>query len=269
MPVIATNTAANSALNYLNRNSREQMSSLQKIASGSRIVTAKDDAAGLGVTTQINADIVTLVQAGINMKNGQAVLQTADGALARIGDILTRMKSLAASAVSGAVDATSRGYIDSEFQDLITEIDEIASSTRFNGATLIDGSFDEDFLAGDDSGDVISADLTTIDFSTIATTGDVTSQANATAAMDNIDTDLEAVSDARALLGALSSRMQFRNDVIDTAVENLTAAKSAMADTDIAEEQTRLTSYQVLTEAAIASLAQANNMKTSLLSLVR
>ena len=119
MPVIATNTSANTALIYLNRNSAEQQSSLSKISSGTRIVRASDDAAGLAVSSRIQADITTLEQASRNATQAAAVLQTADGALARVGDILQRMKSLAAQAVSGSVDAASRGFIDQEYQLLL------------------------------------------------------------------------------------------------------------------------------------------------------
>ena len=272
MPVVATNTAANSALNYLNKNSRAQSSSLQKIYSGSRIVTAKDDAAGLAVSNQIRADIATLGAAATNTSNAIAVLQTADGALARIGDIFARMKSLTGQAQSGAVDAASRGYINSEFQALLTEVDGISTSTRFNGTLLIDGLFNEDFLVGDTSTDIIAANLTTIDYNAavLNANGDlVTTQVNAAAASVAVDLDIAAVSADRATLGALSSRFQFRGDVVSTAIENLTAAVSAISDVDIAAEQTRLVNAQVLTEAAIAGLSQANQLQQSLLTLIR
>ncbi len=130
MPVIATNTSANTALIYLNRNSEDQAKSLGKLSSGSRIVSASDDAAGLAVASRLSADITTLEQAGRNALQGRAVLQTADGALARVGDILQRMKSLAAQSASGSVDASSRGFIDQEYQQLYTEIQAIAMQNR-------------------------------------------------------------------------------------------------------------------------------------------
>jgi len=140
MPVIATNTAANSALRYLNLNSEAQSSSLSKLASGSRITKASDDAAGLAIGTRIQSDVTVLSQAATNASQATAILQTADGGLARISDILQRMKSLATQSDSGSVTNDERTYIDAEYQELLEEIDGIASSTRYNGVSLLDGT---------------------------------------------------------------------------------------------------------------------------------
>ena len=292
MPVIATNTSANSALIYLNRNSAEQQSSLSKISSGTRIVRASDDAAGLAVSSRITADITTLEQASRNATQAAAVLQTADGALARIGDILQRLKSLAAQAVSGSVDAASRGFINQEYQLLITEINDIATQTEFNGTALIDGNYNESFLVGVDSADTIDVDFSvatganpidvqTGSASTILTDGvtnlagtdvltvDAVTPAGANLALNVVDASIDAVSGARAQIGAQVSRFEYRAEYIDSAVENLTAANSSLKDVDIAAEQTKLVASQVLTEASIAALAQANQSKSSLLALLR
>ncbi len=140
MPVISTNTAANSALRYLNLNSSEQSSSLSKLASGSRITKASDDAAGLAIGTRIQSDVTVLSQAATNASQATAILQTADGGLSRISDILQRMKSLATQSDSGSVTDSERTYIDAEYQELLSEVDGIASSTRYNGVALLDGS---------------------------------------------------------------------------------------------------------------------------------
>lgn len=140
MPVIATNTAANSALRYLNLNSETQSSSLSKLASGSRITKASDDAAGLAIGTRIQSDVTVLSQAATNASQATAILQTADGGLARISDILQRMKSLATQSDSGSVTDSERTYIDAEYQELLDEIDGIAESTRYNGVSLLDGT---------------------------------------------------------------------------------------------------------------------------------
>ena len=116
MPVISTNIAANSAVRYLNINSASQTSSLSKLASGSRITQASDDAAGLAISTKISSDVTALRQAATNASHGVAVLQTADGGAANISDILQRMKALASQAASGTVGDTERGFIDTEFQ---------------------------------------------------------------------------------------------------------------------------------------------------------
>ena len=274
MPVIATNTSANSALTYLNRNSEDQAKSLSKLSSGSRIVVASDDAAGLAVANGLQADITTLQQASRNALQGRAVMQTADGALGRIGDILQRMKSLAAQALSGSVDATSIGFINQEFGQLRSEIGAIATQSEFNGATLINGTFDEEFLVGVDSGDVIDVDLTGVNMLTTAAGldldgEDLTAATGPADAMAAIDTAIDDVSTARATVGSFISRFEYRGEYIETAIENLSAAKSSIMDVDIAAEQTNLVNKQVLTEASIAALAQANQSKTSLLSLLR
>lgn len=140
MAVIATNTAANSALRYLNLNSEAQSSSLSKLASGSRITKASDDAAGLAIGTRIQSDVTVLSQAATNASQATAILQTADGGLARISDILQRMKSLATQSDSGSVTDSERTYIDAEYQELLDEVDGIAESTRYNGVSLLDGT---------------------------------------------------------------------------------------------------------------------------------
>ena len=279
MPVIATNTSANSALTYLNRNSEDQAKSLSKLSSGSRIVVASDDAAGLAVANGLQADITTLQQASRNALQGRAVMQTADGALGRIGDILQRMKSLAAQSLSGSVDNTSRGFIDQEYEQLKSEITAIAGQTQFNGTNLIDNTFDQEFLVGVDSGDTIDIDFTgNVVNATTANLGDgtttiaasgVDTAANAALAADSVDGAIDDISGFRATVGSFISRFEYRGEYIETAMENLSAAKSSIMDVDIAAEQTNLVNKQVLTEASIAALAQANQSKTSLLSLLR
>ena len=277
MPVIATNTSANTALIYLNKNSRAMDNSLAKLSSGSRIVRASDDAAGLAVGSSLKSDITTLKQGSINAIQARSVLQTADGALARVGDILQRMKSLTAQAVSGSVDATSRGFIDQEYDALKAEAIAIGTNTTFNGTALLTGNYNATnnvatFQVGIAVGDTIVADLTTVVVTAAVMTSlaaNTNTAANAIAASPLVDADIDRVSAHRATVGSLLSRFEYRGDVIASSIENLTSAASAIMDVDLAAEQTNLVSNQVLTEASIASLSQANQMKSSLLSLVR
>ena len=277
MPVIATNTSANSALSYLNRNSREQDKSLSKLSSGSRIVTASDDAAGLAVSSSLRADITTLRQASSNTVQARSVLQTADGALARVGDILQRMKALTTQAVSGSVDNTNRGFIDQEYDALKAEAISIGTSTAFNGTALLTGNYNATnnvatFQVGLAVTETIVADLTSVIITAASLTSlaaNTDTAANAIAASPLVDADIDNVSADRATVGALLSRFEYRGDVVNSMVENLDSAKSVILDVDLAAEQTNLVSKQVLTEAAIAALSQANQMKSSLLSLVR
>jgi len=164
MPVISTNLAANSAVRYLNINSSMQTSSLSKLASGSRITQASDDAAGLAISTKISSDVTALNQAATNASHGISVLQTADGGASNISDILQRMKALASQASSGTVTDNERVYIDAEFQQLIQEVDAISVGTRYNGQSLLDGSSafagqGVNVMVGSDAADVISVKL--------------------------------------------------------------------------------------------------------------
>lgn len=167
MPVISTNIAANSAVRYLNINSAEQTSSLSKLASGSRISQASDDAAGLAIATRINSDVTALSQAATNASHGVSVLQTADGGASNITDILQRMKSLASQAASGTVTDAERVYIDAEFSQLIDEVDGISTSTRYNGVSLLDGNSDFSgsgvtVMVGSDATDTINVSIATL-----------------------------------------------------------------------------------------------------------
>lgn len=140
MPVISTNSASNSALRYLNLNSSNQSSTLSKLASGSRITKASDDAAGLAIGTRIQSDVTVLSQASTNASQASSILQTADGGLARIADILQRMKSLSTQSNSGTVTDSERTYIQAEYSELSEEIDGISKSTTYNGNSLLDGT---------------------------------------------------------------------------------------------------------------------------------
>jgi flagellin len=271
MPVISTNIAANSAVRYLNINSAAQTSSLSKLASGSRITQASDDAAGLAISTKISSDVTALNQAATNASHGVSVLQTADGGASNISDILQRMKALASQAASGTVGDTERGYIDTEFQQLIDEIDAISVGTRYNGASLLDGTFAAtDVMVGSDETDVINITLDDLDATALAVNAlAVATQAGGVAAMTAIDTAISTVSDARANIGALESRFGFHQASIATSVENLTAAVSAIKDTDVAVEASKLASAKVKTQAAVAAAAQASQMPQDLLKLLQ
>lgn len=276
MPVIATNTAANSALRYLNSNASEQSSILSKLASGSRITKASDDAAGLAIGTRVQSDVTTLSQAATNASQGIAILQAADGGMARIGDILQRMKALATQSNSGSVTDNERAYIDAEFQQLTDEIDGIAKGTRYNGESLLDGTSDYvtgtgiDFMVGTDSTDTIKVEIDDVDATALGVAAlDVTTQTNAQTALTAIDTAIDTISQARASVGAVMSRFEFRAENIATSSENLSSAQSAVMDADVAEEKSALSSADVKTQAAIAALSQANQMPQNLLSLLK
>ena len=272
MAVIATNTAANTSLVYLNRNAAEQGDSLAKISSGSRIVKASDDAAGLAVGTGLKADAAVLKQAAVNSQQSIAILAIADGGLAQISDILERQKVLAAQSASGTVTDTERAYIDTEFQALEAEVNAIEGAVTFNGDPLLDAGFNFNVLVGTAAADIIALDLSSVN---VDSTGIgynaalVTTNANAILAIGLVETAIGNIVADRATVGALQSRFGFRNDVVSVAVDNTEDAVSSILDVDIAAEQTNLTNKRVLTEAAIAGLSQANQLTQSLLSLLR
>ncbi len=275
MAVISTNLAANSAVRYLNANSADQTASLSKLASGSRIVSAADDASGLAISTRISSDVTALTQAATNASHGTSILQTADGGASNISDMLQRMKALASQSASGTVTDSERTYINAEFAQLVEEIDGISESTRYNGESLLDGT--SDFSTGmvvvvgsDATNDTITVTidaLTSTDLGVNAS--DISTQAGATTAITAIDTAIDTVSSARANIGALESRFEFRSNTIATSIENLEAANSAIKDVDVAAESANLASIKVKTQAAVAAAAQANSMPQDLLKLLQ
>jgi flagellin len=282
MPVIGTNTAANTAIAYLNQNSAAESSALAKISSGSNITSASDDAAGLAISTTMKSDIAVLQQAATNTTNGESVLNTADGALSNISDVLTRMNALAASAQSGSSDASSLSDIQTEFSALATEVSNIATQTTFNGQSLLsttntDGTTSQftsgsgaTFLTGTSSSDTISvklSDLTSM-ISGLSSL-DVTTATGAAAAMTTLTSDIQSISSDRASVGAQLEQLQYTGDTISTSVTNLQSANSAIADVDLSSEQTTYTNEQTLTSAAVTALSEANAMQSELLKVLQ
>lgn len=273
MPAISTNTAANSAVRYLNINSQQETSALSKLSSGSRITSASDDAAGLAISTRISSDITTLQQAATNAAQATSILQTADGGASNISDILARMKSLASESASGTVSDSSRAYINSEFTQLKGEIDSIASGTRYSSQSLLDGSsvFSSgvSVLVGSTAADTITITLTSLTASSLGVSGlDVSTLSAATSALSTLDTAIDNVSSARAEIGAQESRFNFSADSISTQTQNLQSANSAIKDVDIASEQAMLSSAEVKTQAAVSAETAANQMPQYLLKLL-
>ncbi len=269
MPTVTTNTGANTALRFLNINDMNTRASIGKLSSGSRIVKASDDAASLAISTNLNADVVVLRQAATNAANGTAVVQVADGGLARISDILARMKALATQALSGSVDATSRGYINSEFTQLRDEITSIAQQTEFNGTELLSVSATINFMVGRAAAESIAVTTVNNTASGLSVASNTVSTITAaTSALTAITSAINTVNSNRATFGSYMSRFDFRAQNIDTQIENIDAAKSALLDTDVAAEMTRFTSAQVLMQANVAMLAQANQLPQNLLRLL-
>ncbi|MEW6639375.1 MAG: flagellin [Pseudomonadota bacterium] len=273
MPVISTNTAANSAVMYLNLNSAQETSALSKLSSGSRITQASDDAAGLAISTSISSDVAALQQAATNASQATSILQTADGGASNIGNILARMKSLASESSSGTVTDSSRAYINSEFSQLSSEIDSIASGTSYSGQSLLDGTSafasGISVLVGATASDTITITISSLKASTLGVSSlDVSTQSGATSALTALTTAIGTVSAARASIGALESRFNFSANDISTQTQNLQAANSAITDVDVASEEAKLSSAEVKTQAAVSAETAANQMPQYLLKLL-
>ncbi|KLN60323.1 flagellin [Kiloniella spongiae] len=270
MPVVGTNTAANSAIRFLNNNSMAASTSVAKLASGSRIVRASDDAAGLAISTKLTGDVTALKQAATNASQAASILQVADGGLARVSDVLQRMKALASQSLSGSVTDTERAYINAEFLALDAEILGIETTTTFNGDALIDGTFNENFFVGLGAAGVvnnIAADLSTVDVAAVG--GSVSSAALAGTAFTNVTARINTIATGRATVGALISRFETRGQQVATSIENIEAANSKLKDVDLAAEQSKLVTANVLTQAAVSALSQANQIPQSLLRVLQ
>jgi len=274
MPVISTNNAAISALNYLNLNSSQETEKISQLASGSRIVQASDDAAGLAIGTQLNANVTVFTEDNVNVKQGQSILQSTDGALAQISNVLQRMMALATEGASGQVTNTQRVQdINTEYQQLRKEIGSIVSSTTYANQSLLSGSFlsNVKFLIGTTSSDFISVSLASVSATgLLGTTGSTVSTAGASlSAINAVSSAINTITRDRALVGAYESQFNFSSQDIDTNVQEITAAASVIMDADVASVKASLSANDVKTQAAIAALTQAAQLPQELLHLLQ
>jgi len=272
MPVISTNNAANSALNYLNQNSNAETNQLAELASGSRITQASADAAGLAIGTQLQASVTTYTQDQTNVQQGTAILQTADGALAQISNILQRMMALATEAASGQVtDAQRSQDINTEYSQLSSQITSIVGSTSYAGKTVLSGSFLQNvkFLIGTSSSNTISVTVSAVSVSGLGLTGNVSTASAALSALTTINSAINTVTQERAKIGAYESRFNFSNQDISTNVQNLSSAESVIMDADVASVKSSLSATDVKTQASVAALTQAAQLPTELLRLIQ
>lgn len=269
---VNTNIAALNAYRNLSATQTGLNKSLERLSSGMRINRASDDAAGLAISEGLTSQIGGLQQASRNAQDGNNVVGTAEGALTEVHSILQRMRNLAVqSANSGSLDASAKDDIQTEVSSLQSELDRISSQTTFNNVKLLDGSFTgKSFQVGYAAGDQISVDIAT----TFTATGlgvdavDLGSTGNPTTALTTIDAAIQTVSTARAQLGAYQNRFEHVINSVNVAVENLTASKSQIKDTDMAAEMVNFTRSQILSQAGTAMLAQANQAPQGVLKLL-
>ena len=257
---VNTNVASLTAQRNLASVTGRLQGNYARLSSGLRIATASDDAAGLGISERMRSQIRSYAVAGRNAQDGVSLTQTAEGSLQEVSNNLNRMRELAVQAANGTLTTTDRATIDAEFQELITEIDRVSGEASFNGLNLLDGSTASiDLQVGVDSGDTITVNM--VD-STAATLGidalDVTSAANASAALTALDTAIDSVSTGRGTLGAAQNRLNSAIASIANTRENLSAAESRIRDVDVAAETADLTRNTIMQQAAVSVLAQAN-----------
>jgi flagellin len=264
---INTNVVSLNAQRNLTTSQSSLATSMQRLSSGLRINSARDDAAGLAIADRMNAQVRGINVAIRNANDGISLAQTAEGALATVTDALQRMRELAVQSANGSNSDSDRANLDAEFQQLVEEIDRIAAQTKFNGLAVVGGDAGAtDFQVGANNGDTLT--ITTTDITGIIG-GDVLDATTAATAMDDIDIALDAVSTDRATYGASMNRFSYAISNLQIAGENQTAARGRIMDADFAAETANLSRAQILQQAGTAMVAQANALPNSVMTLLR
>lgn len=272
---IATNVQSISAQRTLNNTREAQNRSLEKLSAGERIVRAGDDAAGLAISEKLKAEIRSLRQANRNANDGISLIQTAEGGLNEIQNVLIRLRELSMQAATDTVGDVERGFTDKEVKSLVEELNRIAQVTQFNGMSLLNGQGQLlEFQVGTHNSpehdrlvyDVAKADATVGKLGLEGLT--VTSKADAQGNLSKIDDAIRMVNDNRAGFGALQNRLQSTINNLAIADENLSAANSRIRDVDVAAESAELTKRNILAQAGTSMLAQANANSTMALKLI-
>jgi len=267
MPMtINTNVVSLNAQRNLSMSQSSLATSMQRLSSGLRVNSAKDDAAGLAIATRQDAQIRGINVAIRNANDGISLAQTAEGALATVTDALQRMRELAVQAQNGSNGTSDRANLNTEYAALSAEITRIAAQTKFNGTAIVGASAGAQvFQVGPNGGDTLTITTTTV--TTVA--GDLTTAANASTAVGAIDTALDAINTSRASYGAAMSRFSMAIQNLQIAGENQSAARGRIMDADFAAETANLSRAQILQQAGSAMVAQANQLPNQVLALLR
>ena len=259
--VVNTNIASLNAQRNLNKSQSTLNTSLQRLSSGLRINSAKDDAAGLYTAQQMTADIRGANQAARNAADGISLAQVAEGALAEISNNLQRIREIAVQSANGTV--TDRTGLSAEVTQLEAENTRIVSSTKFNGTAVLSG-LSISIQVGQDSGDTVSVSASALS----NTTADVSTSTAASTALGNLDSDINTVSTLRATFGSIQNRFEAVISNLQSFSENTSAARSRIMDADFAAETASLTKAQILQQAGVSIGSQANVIPQSALSLL-
>ncbi|WP_326490606.1 flagellin N-terminal helical domain-containing protein [Sphingobium sufflavum] len=278
MTVINSNISALRAQNASNKASAGLNTAMERLSSGKRINSAKDDAAGLAISTKMTSEIRGLTAATRNANDGISLAQTAEGALGEIGNMLQRMRELAVQAKNGTNDSEAKTNIVTEQNQLADQIKSVVKDTKFNGVSLFTGGSTSgsdaqiSIQVGSNASDTLTISITDLDATTgaLAKIVDFSSGGMvSTASLGDFDSALTTTTTARANLGAFQSRLESTINNLTTTVTNLTEARSRIEDTDFSTESTQMAKNQILSQASQAMLAQANQSQQGVLSLLR
>lgn len=276
---IMTNTSSLNAQRNLSQTKLGLDKAMSRLSSGLRINRAGDDAAGLAISESLKSQIRSLGQAERNANDGISLLQTAENSMNEMSSIMSRLRELAMQSATDTIGDTQRGYIEQEAVALRTEIDRIAAVTEFSGTPLIDGTLTAANLQigiNNTASDRLSITIPAMDTATLGTSGggaalatvDLSTNVGARAALGIIDVSIEDISTERANIGAYENRLQVTITNLQSARENLGAANSRIRDTDVAEETAALTRQNILMQAGVTVLGQANQLPSVALSLL-
>ena len=270
--VVQHNLQAMNSNRMLNVNTSAQAKSTEKLSSGYKINRAADDAAGLAISEKMRRQIRGLTQASANAEDGISCVQTAEGALNEVHDMLQRINELAVKGENDTLTSQDRSYIGKEVQQLMSEIDRVKSTTTFNEQNLLDGTFTAKGLqvgAEGTSGNSISLTIKSITTNGLSLTGTtVSTEISAKSAISKIKGAIKTLNEQRAQLGAVQNRLEHTINNLDNVVENTTSAESAIRDTDMASEMVKYSNNNILAQAGQAMLAQANQSNQGVLSLL-
>jgi flagellin len=267
--VVQHNLTAMNSNRMLGVTTSSQAKSTEKLSSGYKINRAADDAAGLAISEKMRRQIRGLTQATANAQDGISLVQTAEGALAEVHDMLQRINELAVQSANGTNMSKDREYLDAEVQQLTDEINKVADSVTFNEQKLLNGEFNTTLQVGSEKGNELSIKIDGMDASTLGVGSvNIKTADKAKEAISSVKTALELVSAQRADLGAIQNRLEHKVSNLNNIVENTTAAESRIRDTDMASEMVKFTNNNVLAQAGTAMLAQANQSNQSVLSLL-
>ncbi len=275
MTVINTNISAIRAANASNSAAKMLGTAMERLSTGKRLNSAKDDAAGMAIATSMTAQVRGMSQAIRNSNDGIALAQTAEGSLSEVTNMLQRVRELAVQSSSGTYqDATDRTYMQAEVDELTAQIDQVITNSKFNGVQLFDGTIASVTVQtgadGADTVDLVMANLTALAASGgAAGSYDVSTAAGANGLLTTLDSELDTINSARASLGAGQNRLESVVNNLTNNVTNLSDARSRIEDADYSAETTAMAKAQILSQASTAMIAQANQSQQNVLSLLR